>query len=55
MMKITGGIYPRERTTERDPENMCPYGPQNHPLPEKKEKYLTTDELSEVTNETKGN
>lgn len=22
----------------RDPENMCPYGPQNHPLPEKEVK-----------------
>ena len=34
----------------RDPENMDPYGPQNHPLPEKaeKDKSMTVCQLSEA-------
>ena len=38
----------KPRTNERDPENMCPYGPQNHPLPEPKNKSMGSEELSDA-------
>lgn len=40
----------KRRFAARDPENMCPYGAQNHPLPEPKQKYMTTAQMKEVTN-----
>lgn len=39
-----------DKYMKRDPENLDPYGPQNHPLPdfEPKNKVMTAEQLKEV-------